>query len=334
MLTKEEKIKLTGIGLFFIVGLSFLVLAYSKTYLEDSSKPLSELDYKRSRSVTQDKNSFNLLKRLKGPEGYDFEIFSNGFKNLTYITRGPFEGFLAIDKGRGALFQLVDNTGDNVADFNILVAEGLSGVSSVDYTNKKIFLSLFDGVYIFDYNDSDYTIDDSLRIVDFDKGSSGNFKMTESNEGVIVSNGSVSLEDFSNRKVESLTDLGEIFYFDFGADRNSIWLSDNSDGPRLINVDRFGNKHYFNLDYNGRVNGVLVIDTDKAPVELQGDLLVALEDRIVLVNIENNTVIDMYDVVTGFEDGNGNPVDLSYDDKGSLYIADNRTGSVIKMFKK
>lgn len=337
MLTKEEKIKLTGIGLFFVVGLSFLVAIYSKSYLSDTSRPLSSLEYKRSKSITDDKRSFKLLEKLKGPDGYDFELFSNGFKNLTYLTRGPFEGFLAIDKGREAIFQLVDNTGDNISDFNILIAEGLKGLSSVDYQSNKVFVSLSDGIYVFEYDPEDYSIIQSSRVYDSSVGSS-NFKMMESIESAVVrSDGYVSLQNYSNGLVGETFDVGNIFYFDFAQDGNSIWLSDNSSGPRLVNIDIFGNKNYFNLDYQGRINGVLLINTDKAPAELQGDLLVALEDRIALVELENNQVVGMYDVVTGFRDGNqsfGSPVDLSYDDKGSLYIADNRTGSVIKMFKK
>ena len=92
--------------------------------------------------------------------------------------------------------------------------------------------------------------------------------------------------------------------------------------------------------------GLAFIDSAQFPPSWQGDLLVSYHGswnrsvptgyKIVKMNVEGNKIIGEEDFITGFLQGSsalGRPVDLEFDNSGSLYISDDKIGVIYKIVK-
>jgi len=100
----------------------------------------------------------------------------------------------------------------------------------------------------------------------------------------------------------------------------------------------------FNLQAHSAPLGLQFVEGGQFPANSQGDLLVSYHGswnrststgyKVVKLNVENNKVTSQEDFITGFLDGSaafGRPVDLEFDGKGSLYISDDKAGSIYKV---
>lgn len=93
--------------------------------------------------------------------------------------------------------------------------------------------------------------------------------------------------------------------------------------------------------------GLVFINSPQFPKEWQGDLLVAYHGswnrsvpigyKVVRLNVEGNRITAEEDFITEFLDGiaaKGRPVDLTFDNKGNLYISDDKAGVVYRVSRK
>lgn len=93
--------------------------------------------------------------------------------------------------------------------------------------------------------------------------------------------------------------------------------------------------------------GLTFIDSPQFPESWQGDLLVAYHGswnrstpigyKVVRLNVEGNRILGEEDFLSGFLQGSealGRPVDVIFDEKGSLYISDDKAGAIYKVVKK
>ncbi|MBI2022581.1 PQQ-dependent sugar dehydrogenase [Candidatus Daviesbacteria bacterium] len=93
--------------------------------------------------------------------------------------------------------------------------------------------------------------------------------------------------------------------------------------------------------------GLNFINSSQFPKDSQGDLLVAYHGswnstekvgyKIVKLDLEGSKVVKEEDFITGFlkaEEVLGRPVDLEFDQQGSLYISDDKKGTVYKVIKQ
>lgn len=90
--------------------------------------------------------------------------------------------------------------------------------------------------------------------------------------------------------------------------------------------------------------GLTFINSPQFPDNWQGDLLVAYHGswnrstpigyKVVRLDVEDDKVLGSSDFLTGFLDGSqtyGRPVDLEFDKMGSLYISDDKAGTIYKI---
>lgn len=93
--------------------------------------------------------------------------------------------------------------------------------------------------------------------------------------------------------------------------------------------------------------GLTFINSPQFPSDWQGDLLVAYHGswnrsvpvgyKVVRLHVNGDTVVSESDFLTGFLQGStalGRPVDVTFDEQGSLYISDDKSGAVYKIVKK
>jgi glucose/arabinose dehydrogenase len=92
--------------------------------------------------------------------------------------------------------------------------------------------------------------------------------------------------------------------------------------------------------------GLTFVNSPYFPPDWQGDLLVSLHGswnssvpvgyKIVHLKVSDSTVTQEEDFVTGFINGravSGRPVDLEFDQKGNLYVSDDKAGKIYRIFK-
>lgn len=93
--------------------------------------------------------------------------------------------------------------------------------------------------------------------------------------------------------------------------------------------------------------GLAFVDSAQFPPDWQGDLLVALHGswnrsvpdgyKVVHLNRQGDTLTSSEDFITGFLKGSqavARPVDLTFDASGSLYLSDDKSGSVYKIVRE
>lgn len=93
--------------------------------------------------------------------------------------------------------------------------------------------------------------------------------------------------------------------------------------------------------------GLTFINSQQMPPDWDKDLLVAYHGswnrstptgyKIVRLKVEGDKVLGSNDFITGFLQGSralGRPVDMAFDNKGSLYISDDAAGAVYKMVRE
>jgi glucose/arabinose dehydrogenase len=87
--------------------------------------------------------------------------------------------------------------------------------------------------------------------------------------------------------------------------------------------------------------GLTFVDSQQFAGDWQGDLLVAFHGswnrstptgyKVVRLRVDGKNIVDQSDFMTGFLQGNqaiGRPVDLEFDQNGSLYVSDDKAGVV------
>jgi glucose/arabinose dehydrogenase len=90
--------------------------------------------------------------------------------------------------------------------------------------------------------------------------------------------------------------------------------------------------------------GLRFIDSPQFPSDWRGDILVALHGswnstkpvgyKVVRLEVNGDEVLGMQDFLTGFLDGRealGRPVDLEFDNNGTLYISDDKAGVIYRV---
>jgi glucose/arabinose dehydrogenase len=92
--------------------------------------------------------------------------------------------------------------------------------------------------------------------------------------------------------------------------------------------------------------GLTFIDSGQFPSDWQGDLVVAYHGswnrstpsgyKVVRLKVDGQSVVAEEDFVTGFTSGNqavARPVDLAFDSQGSLYLSDDKAGTIYKIIR-
>ncbi len=92
--------------------------------------------------------------------------------------------------------------------------------------------------------------------------------------------------------------------------------------------------------------GLVFINSPQLPDDWQGDLLVAYHGswnrsvpdgyKVVRLKMNGDQISGSEDFITGFLQGSsalGRPVDLEFDNQGTLYISDDKAGAVYRVFK-
>jgi len=100
----------------------------------------------------------------------------------------------------------------------------------------------------------------------------------------------------------------------------------------------------FNLPAHVAPLGLAFIDAPQFPSDWRGDLLVAEHGswnsstpvgyKIVRLTVEGDTIIGQEDFLTGFVQGSealGRPVDVEFDQKGTLYVSDDKAGAIYRI---
>lgn len=103
---------------------------------------------------------------------------------------------------------------------------------------------------------------------------------------------------------------------------------------------------FFKLQAHSAPLGLAFVNSDQFENDWKDDLLVAFHGswnrsvptgyKVVRVKIENNKATGQEDLITGFIQGSqaaGRPVDVIFDKQGSLFISDDKAGSIYKMAK-
>lgn len=100
----------------------------------------------------------------------------------------------------------------------------------------------------------------------------------------------------------------------------------------------------FNLPAHVAPLGLRFIDSPQFPSDWRGDLLVALHGswnsttpvgyKVVRLEVNGDQVTGMQDFLTGFLDGRealGRPVDLEFDNNGTLFLSDDKAGVIYRI---
>lgn len=103
----------------------------------------------------------------------------------------------------------------------------------------------------------------------------------------------------------------------------------------------------YNIPAHSAPLGLVFIDSKQFPADWQGDLLVAYHGswnrstptgyKIVHMKVHDNQILEVSDFITGFLQGStalGRPVDMTFDQSGSLYISDDKAGAIYKVVKQ
>jgi glucose/arabinose dehydrogenase len=102
----------------------------------------------------------------------------------------------------------------------------------------------------------------------------------------------------------------------------------------------------YNIPAHSAPLGLSFIDSGQFPTDWQGDLFVAYHGswnrstptgyKVVRLKTDGQSIPGEEDFITGFTSGNqaiGRPVDISFDSAGSLYVSDDKAGSIYKVIK-
>lgn len=142
-------------------------------------------------------------------------------------------------------------------------------------------------------------------------------------------------------EINKLSDGGDYGWpFCYG---DKIW--DSKFGRQNQSYCNFTISPFYKIPSHSAPLGLAFINSPQFPEEMQGDILVAYHgswNRSVptgykIVKVETNGTPQETDFITGFLQGEkalGRPVDLEFDNEGSLYISDDKANAVYKMVKK
>ena len=325
MLTSLEKVRLLKISLIILLSLLIVASLYANSYFNDL-KTLTTLDQKKVSAFVADEAFKKKLDDLKIATGYSLKIFANTLNQPVFITPGPFNGIIVADRSSNSLYQLVDNTGDNVSDFKTKIIGGFDNLSAVFWKHPFLYAADATGIYQYDYQALEAVASDREKIVEAsDYGYEKIVRLEKLEKGIGIFTTSGKVYQYSD-KATGLSLLYDAWplcptdkTFIFHPCLNSASFSTTT----LQEVTEF----YFTI-----------INSSLFPAEDQGDILAILifkngESKIVKIAVDNGQITAITDFITGWSLASAKPGYIEFSADGQLFIADAHQGVIYKIIK-
>lgn len=298
---------------------------------------------------------------LRIPEGFRVDLFADLRGGLPEVFTFDSQGTLLVSiPNKRKVVALPDENNDGKADKTVDVLTGLKKPYGIAFDNDYLYVAEADKVVRHYYNPDDFSTSFPEVLFELPSGGRnptktirihGNKLYTSVGSSILVSE-----LDGSNLKVFA-KGLKNTAFFIFDS-QGRIWGTDSGGELNLIEEGKdygwpycYGDKirdskfkpgeeelycletesPKFNFLTDSVLLGLVSIDSGLFSSSDQGNLLVAVDYKLVKLSVFAGHVSGSKDFISGFLQGQeilGRPTDLIFDENRNLYVSDNKTGLI------
>lgn len=297
---------------------------------------------------------------LKIPSGFRVDLFADLKGGRPEVFAFDSEGVLLVSiPNKGKVVALPDENNDGRADKVVDVLTGLKKPYGIAFDNDYLYVAEADKVTRHYYNPNDFSTSFSEILFEFPSGRKDPSKAVKiyGDKLYTSADSSIFVSDLNGFNLKTFAKgLKNTAFFTFDS-QGRIWGTDSGGELNLIEEDKdygwpycYGNKvrdssfkpreevycvetesPKFNFSAATAPFGLTFIDSNFFGSGEQGNLLVAVDYKIIKLSVFAGRIGTSRDFISGFLQGQeilGNPTDLIFDESGKLYVSDNEAGLI------